>query len=305
MTGPVLVTGAGGFVGSALAGALAADGVPLLGTTRPGGRRGPAGVASVDLDLADPGAVGALFARVRPSAVVHAAVRDAYAPADGLAPLVRDNVVATANLLDAAEGAGVGRFVQVGSFLEHGPCDGPIGETTPLRPDSPRGATKAAASLLALSRAARLPVVVLRLFSVYGVGEKRTRLLPSAIAAALTGTALPMTPPGFERDLVAVDDVVRAIRLALAAPAEAVTGRALPVGTGVGTTNEASVAAVERVVGRPVRRIDGAFPPRPVDTRFVRADPAPAREALGFVAAVPLDEGIARMLPWVRGWAGG
>lgn len=276
-----------------------------MGTTRPGGRRVAADVPSVDVDLADSDAVRALFAALRPSAVVHAAVRDAYAPADGLAPLVRDNVVATANLLDAAEGIGVARFVQIGSFLEHGPTDAPIGETTPLRPDSPRGATKAAASLLALSRAPRLPVVVLRLFSVYGVGEKRTRLLPCAVAAALTGASLPMTPPGFERDLIAIDDVVRAIRLALAAPAEGVAGRVLPIGSGVGTTNEASVAAVERVVGQPVRTVVGAFPPRPIDTRFARADPAPAREALGFTVEVSLEEGIARMLPWVRGWAGG
>src|ERR687885_2161380 len=66
-------------------------------------------------------------------------------------PFLRTNVVGTQCLLDAARAAGTPRFVQVSTDEVYGtlaPDDPPFSETTPLAPNSPYAASKAAADLL-------------------------------------------------------------------------------------------------------------------------------------------------------------
>ncbi len=305
-----LVTGAAGFVGVNLCRALEG----AHGVVRPGGRewRLPALPASArvhPVDLRDAEAVRRLFQEVRPRVVFHAAAHSAYDGAS-LGERARDDLLALAHLLDALIAARettespVERVVVLGSSLAYGPSARPHREDDRLRPASARGALRAAASDLALgaARAARLPIVELRLFSVYGPWEPLYRLVPRAIRAALTGEELPLTAPDAEggprRDPVFVADVVEACLRAATAPG--IDGRAINVGSGSEVTNEEMVRAVERAVGRPVRARPGAYPHHGTDTAHWRADVSRAAELLGWRPRHALAEGLAVTVEWMR-----
>ena len=291
-----LVTGAGGFVGAHLGARLAADGWEVAGTIRPGSAAGrlAARVTVLPVDLCDRDATVELARRVDPDVVfLLAAGRAAATPAERAATMAV-NASSGAWLIDGL-GDRCRAVVRLGSSTEYAPADTPMDESTPLRPQSFFGATKAAGSLLVASAAAGRGVraTVLRAFQVYGTGDHPARLVPTALRAARTGQVLPLTAPGMRRDWIHVDDVVEAcVRAALADHLPA--GRVLNIGTGRQVANEELVAAVERVSGRHVRVAVGAHPGRSWDTGTWVADPSLAADLLGWEAKVPLDDGLAR-----------
>ena len=303
---PILVTGAVGFLGTAICRRFATSGDRVLALIRPGttaARRAalPGSVELFECDLVrQPERLAALLARLDPAVVVHAAVRDAYAAHD-LAATVADNVTATANLLAAlAALERRPRLVALGGSTEYGRAPGPISERTALAPITPRGATKAAASLLVLAEhaAGRVEAGVLRPFTVYGPGEPAGRLIPTAIRAALTGAELPLAPTAAVHDLVFVDDVAEACRVAAAAPG--FPGAAWNVCSGQPVTNRELLAALECATGRTLRRREGALPARPLDRPDWFGDPRATLAALGWRATTPLAAGLAATVAFWR-----
>ena len=295
-----LVTGATGMLGRNLVPLLAAAGAQVHVTSH---RRAAATVffreriEAHSCDLADRENVDALFGAVRPEFVFHLATargdphryRDRY---------IGTNVLGADNLVRAATKQKVLRLVVAGSSLEYGPHPYAMDEAVVPKPDTLHGVTRAAGTLLFREAAlsAALPVVVLRLFSVFGYWEPSRRLIPSAMRAALNGHRLPMTGYGFRRDFVFVSDVIEA--LLLGALAENVDGGLFNIGTGIQTGNHEVVDLIEAVSGRPVERDIGAYVPHATDTEFWCADASRAAAELQWRPRHTLREGIEKMWRW-------
>lgn len=295
----VLVTGGAGFVGLAVCRAFAAAGDRVTALVRPGTGAMrvaalPAVVERAECDLArEPQRLVELLRSTAPAVVVHAAARDAYAAHD-LAATAIDNVMGTAQLLAAlATLPQRPRLVAVGGSTEYGRAAGPIAESAPLAPVTPRGATKAAASLLVLSEhaAGRIEGGVLRPFTVYGPWEAPVRLIPTAIRAALLGEELPLTSHDAAHDLVFVDDVAAACLLAATAPR--FPGSAWNVCAGKPISNQRLLDEIERATGRTLHRRSHAFAARPLDRPDWFGDPRRTLEGLGWCARTSLAEGLA------------
>ena len=300
---PIVVTGGAGFLGARLVRRLAGEGwsphVLLRSTTDRWRLAGLDGrIRTHVCDLADAQAVAAAIRAIRPRTVFHVAATGTYRAGDP-GELFADNVLATFHLLEATADRPDCRVVHTCSSLEPGPRPEPIRESDPFRPRTPFGVAKAASTLLARQAAGQgRPIVMLRPFSVYGPGEPATRLIPTAIRAALDGTPFRLTAPGFTRDFVFVEDVVDAYLAAATAPG--IDGQLLNIGTGRATPNEEVVRLVASVVGRPITLHPEPFPAKPTDTAVWCADITTARDLLGWSPAHTLEQGLVRTVTWLR-----
>lgn len=301
----VVVTGAGGFIGRNLVRALVERGDEAVALVRSRGSDFDPDVEVIEADVTDAHATLEAMRRARAEAVVHAAMAKSHPRTeDEVDTSLRISVLGTEAVLRAAEIAGVRHVVHVGSSLEYGPLPHAIGEGEPLSPTTARGAHKAAAAILVLAAGRQgLGTTIVRPFSVYGPWEPEHRLVPTAIAAALDGSALPLTPRGIRRDLIHVDDVVDGVLRVLDRGADTY-GQVFNLGTGIDHDNHDVVAAVERAVGRPIALRNDEHPGRPPDTERWVADATQARDVLDWRPRYTLDEGLAHTVVWRRARSG-
>ena len=251
------------------------------------------------MDLADPD-LAECVRQIRPQVLFNLAVeRRVATPVEQVSAWQRETR-GTLNRVRAASEAGVRAVVHLGSSLEYGHRRRPLSEKTSLEPAAFFGVLKAATTLLwqQAARGQNLPVVILRPFSVYGPWEGRERLIPTAIAAALSGRSMRLAASGYRRDLVFVEDVVRACLLAAEAPH--LRGEVFNVGSGRQWTNEAIVRAVGAVCNVSIPVEVGAFPARESDTRYWVADRRKADRLLGWRPRLSLRNGLERFVDWVR-----
>jgi dTDP-glucose 4,6-dehydratase len=215
------------------------------------------------------------------------------------APFVQSNVVGTQVLLDAALAHRVPRFLQVSTDEVYGSL-GPTGaftEQSPLAPNNPYSATKAAADLLcrAYHRTHGLPAVITRCSNNYGPCQFPEKLIPLMIQRALRNEPLPVYGDGRHvRDWLYVGDHCRALHLALM---RGEPGEVYNIGGGEELENIELVRLIIRQLGKSETLIE-SVPDRPGHDRRYAIDSSRARRELGWAPAVPFAEGMARTIQW-------
>ena len=293
-------------MGANLVRALREAGSEVVGFVRPGAPSPRLAdldgeVALLEVDVVEPHTLEDAVERTRPDLAVNLVVEGSHplTPTERLRQL-EVAVLGTARFVEALARAGCSKLVHLGSSLEYGPRHRSR-EDDALSPIVSRGVAKAAETIVCLgsARVVGMSAVVLRPYSIYGPWDHEARLVPTAIRAALEGTELPLTEPGFAHDFVHVDDVVRAIALAASGP-PTLDGKIFNIGTGVQTTNEELVAMVGRLIGTEVRTVPGAHPTRAHDTQACVADNERARAELGWTPAVGLEKGLGSTISWYR-----
>jgi len=313
----VLVTGAGGFIGSHLAEALARAGASVRAFVRYTSRGDhgwleagdPEVVRELEVyrgDLANPEAVaGAISNR---DVVLHLGALIPI-PYSYLHPreFVTANVTGTLNVLEAARRADVGRIVHISTSEVYGTATRiPIDEDHRLHPQSPYAATKVGADQLALSyqRSFGTPVVIARPFNTYGPRQSARAVIPTIVTQALARETIELGSTDTTRDFLYVGDTVAGIMRCGAA--EGIEGEVINLGTGV----EVSIAeVVRRVLSLTQRDVPVALDDdrlRPPDSEVERlvADTTKARKLLDWEPEVELDEGLRRTIDWLTGSIG-
>lgn len=258
--GPVLVTGAAGFVGRAVVRALLAAGHEVRAGVRSAGAVVP-GAETVVCDVTDPVQTARAVAGV--DGIVHCAaltrVREAAARPEEYG---RVNVGGTRTLLDAAASARRGdplAVVLLSTAAVYGvPVGRPVAEDDPAVPTGPYARGKLAADVAAADLAATgaIGAVSLRPTNVAGPGDTDpTRLIPQVLAPAPALTVYRSTQHTgrgtARREYTHVDDVADAVVRALGACRPG-RWRAFNAGSGVLSSVLDVVAAAERVTGRRV-----------------------------------------------------
>ncbi len=191
----VLVTGAGGFIGSHLVELLVAEGAQVRAFVHYNSRGDTAHLEGLDLpdveivsgEIQDPFSVRAAVDGC--SMVFHLAALIGI-PYSYVAPqsYVATNITGTLNVLEAARNAGVERLVHTSTSETYGTARyTPIDEAHPLQGQSPYSASKIGADKLAESywRSFGLPVTTLRPFNTFGPRQSLRAVIPTIIAQAL------------------------------------------------------------------------------------------------------------------------
>ena len=308
----VLVTGAGGFIGSHLAEALVRAGASVRAFVRytSRGDHGWLEAADPDVvreleifrgDLANPEAVsGAIDGR---DVVFHLGALIPI-PYSYLHPreFVTANVSGTLNVLEAARRGEVQRIVHTSTSEVYGTAQEiPITEEHRLHPQSPYAATKVGADQLALSyqRSFGTPVAIVRPFNTYGPRQSARAVIPTIITQALSRESIELGATHTTRDFLYVGDTVAGMMRV--GSADGVEGEVINLGTGV----EVSIAeVVERVlklvqVDVPVDMDDDRLRPPDSEVERLVAGVAKAKALLDWAPETDLDEGLQLTIDWL------
>jgi NAD dependent epimerase/dehydratase len=306
----VLVTGAGGFIGSHLCERLVETGASVCAFTEYNSlgswgwldespRRGQMDVVLGDVRDAD--SIGSACAAV--DTVFHLAALIAI-PFSYEAPhaYLQTNAVGTANVLRAAQRAGCRLVVHTSTSEVYGTARYvPIDEQHPLQAQSPYAASKIAADKVAESfhLSFGVPVTTLRPFNTYGPRQSARAVIPTIATQVLSGGPVALGNVTPTRDFTYVADTVEAfVRIA---DCGAAVGRVLNAGSGkeisIGKLADRIETVLDRssLVERDPERV------RPVGSEVDRlcADASVARELLDWSPGVGLDEGLRLTVAWI------
>lgn len=301
--GTVLITGAAGFIGSHLARFFLARGVEVHGLVRRRTRLDRLADLGARLplhfaDLRNPADVETAWRAAAPDQVIHAGIYGVHPERRESGEMLETNVFGTRALLDCARRFGVRRLVILGGSSEYGPSDVPLVEDQLPEPPSLYGTSKAMATLLS-GHAARqhgVPVLNLRLFSVYGPWEPDHRLIPTALDCALSGRPLALTGPGLRRDFVFVADVCGAVWRAC--QVTGLHGEIINVGSGRQYANEEVAAIIDRLTDGGLEVRPGTYPAHTGDRGHWVADIAKAERLLRWRPSTSLECGLRQTLEW-------
>ncbi|ACA19031.1 NAD-dependent epimerase/dehydratase [Methylobacterium sp. 4-46] len=283
----VLVFGATGFLGQHLVRALVSRGARVTGASRsadPGHRN--LGAEWHRCDASDAEQVAAVFRAVRPD-IVYQLTSDSRGGQElTLIPdSLRNDVIATTNVLTEATRHSIGRMVMTGSLEE------PKGSADDAVPSSPYAAAKWVSCGYARMFASlyELPVTTLRLMMTYGPGQKDYKVIPYTIQTLLEGRTAQLSQGDRLLDWVYVDDVIDAFLRAGIADLSDV--KPIEIGTGKATRLCDLLKIIGELMGKPDLLAFGNVPNRLMEREQI-ADPIDAAKKLDWFATTPLRQGL-------------
>ncbi len=309
----VLVTGAGGFIGSHLTERLIDEGAQVRAFVRYTSR-GDVGLLSL-LPPDKLAAVQVISGDLRDVEAVRGAVKGVDTvfhlgaliaiPYSYVHPreVIEVNVLGTTNVLMAAREYGVRRIVHTSTSEVYGTAQyTPIDESHPLQGQSPYSASKIGADKIVESfvRSFELPVATLRPFNTYGPRQSARAVIPTIITQALAKDEIRLGSLTPQRDLTFVADTVDGfVRMATH---DAAIGQEVNIGADATISIGELAQKILRIVGRELPIVTDEQRLRPAGSEVLRlwADNRKAAELIGWRPQVSLDEGLARTVAWIR-----
>lgn len=309
----VIVTGAGGFIGSQLVEALLAEGARVRAFVRYNSRGDPGLLRMCPPELSE--RLEIIPGDLRDADAVHAALRDCEVvfhlgalisipysyrhPAE----VAEVNFMGTLNVLMACRDLKIPRLVHTSTSEVYGTARrAPIDEDHPLQGQSPYSASKIGADKLAESFycAYNLPVVTVRPFNTFGPRQSARAVIPTVITQALATSAIHLGNLDTTRDFTFVSDTVAGFMAAAATVG--VEGGVFNLGTGQEIRIGDVANRIASKIGQPVKIVTDYNRLRPEKSEVLRliSDNRLAREKLNWSPRVGLEEGLDRTIEWIR-----
>ena len=309
----VLVTGAGGFLGSHLVEALVRTGCKVRAFVHYNSRNDWGMLELVDKKTLDQ--VEVISGDIRDSDGARKIMKDQEVvfhlaaligiPYSYVNPLdVADtNIQGTLNLLLAGKEHGVEKFVHTSTSEVYGTAQHvPMDENHPVNPQSPYAATKASADQLALSfhYTYGLPVGIIRPFNIYGPRQSARSVIPNIIMQALTADELKMGSVSTSRDLTYVTDSVEGF--IQFAECDQTVGQIV----NLGSENEISVKHLieltEKSLNKKLKIVEEEKRIRPEKSEVQRlvSDSKKAKRLFQWKPQIEIEEGIQKTISWIK-----
>jgi dTDP-glucose 4,6-dehydratase len=308
----VLVTGAGGFIGSHLTEQLVQSGATVKAFVRYNSKNqwgwlesSPYG-SEIEVytgDIRDYDSVKSAMKDIQ--AVFHLAALIGI-PYSYVSPLayIKTNVEGTYNVLQAARELNIERVIHTSTSEVYGTARYvPIDENHPLQPQSPYSASKIGADNLALSyfHSFSLPVTIARPFNTYGPRQSARAIIPTVITQILSGKRQielgNLTPT---RDLNFVADTVKGF--VKIAECDNIHGEVVNIGSGREIAIGDLVRLIVGLIGTDIEILQKEQRVRPEQSEVERllCNNQKITRLTGWVSEVSLEEGLKRTIEWLR-----
>ena len=310
----VLVTGAGGFIGSHLVESLLEKEADVRAMVKYNGRGGWGMLK--DLPVESQNKIEVVAGNICDPFFVHSAVKGCdyvfhlaaligipysyVAPAD----YVQTNIIGTLNVLEACRSHGVARIIHTSTSETYGTAQYvPIDEKHPLQGQSPYSASKIAADKMAESyyKSFNLPVVTVRPFNTFGPRQSARAFIPTVISQALTKSELSMGSLEPVRDMTFVKDTAEGfITVGLC---DKVIGQTVNLGIGKGNTIGDMVKIILKILGKenmPLRQDASRVRPAKSEVMRLISDNTIAREVCGWLPKYTLEQGLKETIDWIK-----
>ena len=319
----ILVTGAAGFVGSYVSARLAAMGHQVFGCDnfndyydpqlkhdRVAALLAPAGVVCDVVELADPAQVEALFARVKPTLVVHLAAQAGvrYSLINPQA-YIQSNLVAFGNILEACRHGKIEHLLYASSSSVYGAnAKVPFSEDDVTdTPVSLYAATKKSNELMAYSYSQlyKVPATGLRFFTVYGPWGRPDMAYFSFTQKLLKGETIPVFAEGqLRRDFTYIDDIVEGVVRLLFKPRP---DEGVPPHWVFNIGNNQPVKVVDFIQTlEKVLQVEAKLdfqPMQPGDVEATHADTSKLQNWVGYRPSTSLESGLTQFREWYNRWS--
>ncbi len=312
--GKILVTGAGGFIGSHLTEELVKQGKDVRAFVRYNSRddRGlledlpkeiQDRVEVVPGDLKDPDGVRKAVKGC--STIYHLGALIAI-PYSYVRPLdfIQTNVIGTANLLNAClENDSLERVIHTSTSEVYGTAQYlPIDEKHPLQAQSPYAASKIAADKLAESYylSFGLPVAILRPFNTFGPRQSLRAIVPTVISQALKEKKIRLGNTRPRRDFLFVRDTVRGfLEVAMC---DAAVGKVVNIGTGRDVAIDELVRKIFGLLGGPkeIEIEDRRIRPDKSEVMHLLSDTRLAQDLFNWTPQYALEDGLRETIEWYQ-----
>ena len=305
LRGPILVTGASGFIGANLFKTLAAVRSDVYGVVRRGKNWRLADIADggiIVTDMNDVAATKNLVNEIAPQTVFDCVAYGAYSFENEAGLIYKTNFQSIVDFVGLLAERGCAAFIHAGSSSEYGTnCSGPAEEAL-CEPNSHYAVSKVAVAsyLRYMGKFRKFPCANLRLYAVYGPYEDTSRLIPTLLRHALAGELPPFVDPRTSRDFIHVDDVCSAFIQAATAMGPELYGESFNIGTGIKTTIADLAETTRRVFGVSAEPRYGVMDARVWDLADWYAAPDKAMRIMSWRPAVGLEQGLRATAGWIR-----
>ncbi len=304
LRGPILVTGASGFVGANLFNTLAAIRDDVYAVVQREKNWRLANIKDEQIiaaDLNDSAAVKNLVTSVNPQTVFDCVAYGAYPFENDPNLIYQTNFGAITNLVGLLTERSIAAFIHAGSSSEYGTnCSAPL-ENSICAPDSHYATSKVAVAnyLSFMGKQHQFPCANLRLYSVYGQLEDTSRLMPNLVRQALAGKLPPFVDARTSRDFVHVDDVCAAFVMSAARMHPGLFGESFNIGSGLKTTIADLAATTKAVFNVTEEARFNAMEGRAWDQADWYSNPQKAADSFGWKSTIDLKDGLKRTAAWI------
>jgi polyisoprenyl-phosphate glycosyltransferase len=305
LKGPILVTGASGFVGANLFKLLAKYRTDVFACVQRDKGWRLAEISDEQIvcaDLNDSAACKNIVNSLLPNTVFDCVSYGAYSFEQDPALIYKTNFLGLVEFVKLLSEKSIAAYIHAGSSSEYGTnCAGPI-ESAICEPNSHYAVSKVSATnfLRYMGKEKRFPAINLRLYSVYGPLEDSSRLIPNLLRHALDGTFPPFVDPRTSRDFIYVDDVCNAFILAATKMQPELYGESLNIGSGIKVTIADLAKTTKTIFNINAEPQYGKMEGRAWDLSDWYSNSERAQRLIGWSHQVSLSEGLQLSGEWIK-----